>query len=220
MESANQTAIFHFFLQKSIIYTHFHKICARIAPCVLRKIYHKIKDNHNDFTAQCHKFLAKYSASYGFAFRGIHTLWNIRRSTLQRTQRKIANPQRLPLEMLGGGQIEVAEGWWETSSKDKQGGFIGAELGFGETSVYLQGGFSGTGISPNITIFGGYQWYFTDYPYFHLGLRIRGYLGSYHGADVSYYSWSTPHSVSAHSLQGGVEPAFIWDFLDYKKHTL
>lgn len=121
----------------------------------------------------------------------------------------------------GGGQIEVAEGWWETSSKDKQGGFIGAELGLGETSVYLQGGFSGTGISPNINIFGGYQWYFTDYPYFHLGLRLRGHLGySYHGADVSYYSWSTPHSVSAHSLQGGVEPAFIWDFLDYKKHTL
>lgn len=111
-----------------------------------------------------------------------------------------------------GGQIEVAEGWWETSSKDKQGGFIGAELGFGETSVYLQGGFSGTGISPNINIFGGYHMVFTDYPYFHLGLRIRGYLDSYHGADVSYYSWSTPHSVSAHSL--------IWDFLDYKKHTL
>lgn len=34
----------------------------------------------------------------------------------------------------------------------------------------------------------------------------------------SYYYDSI--SASVHSLQGGVEASFIWDFLDYKKHIL
>lgn len=119
------------------------------------------------------------------------------------------------------GQVEVREGWWETSAQQKQGGFIGGEIGLGRTYVSLRSYLlSGTGFSPNLNVIGGYQWYFTDYPYFTIGLRLKGHFGySYHGADLSYYYRYNSASASVHSFQGGIEPAFIWDILDYKKHT-
>lgn len=119
-------------------------------------------------------------------------------------------------KQTGGGQ---KEGWWQTSSKLKQGGFVGGEFGLGGAYVCVLGVYScGDGISPNLNVTGGYQWYFMDEPYFHLGLRLKGHLGySYYGADLGY--WKNT-SASTHSLQIGVEPSFIWDVLQYKQHTL
>lgn len=115
----------------------------------------------------------------------------------------------------GGGQ---KEGWWELSSKQKQGGFIGGEFGVGGAYVCVLGASCGDGFSPNLNVMGGYQWYFMDEPFFHLGLRLKGHLGySYYGADLGYYG---RYAASTHSLQIGVEPSFIWDVLQYKKHTL
>lgn len=56
----------------------------------------------------------------------------------------------------------------------------------------------------------------------HFGLRLRGHLGyGNHGGDLSYYYYyGDTISASVHSLQGGVEASFIWDFLEYKNHTL
>ena len=83
----------------------------------------------------------------------------------------------------------------------------------------VTGYYCGDGFSPNLNVMGGYQWYFMDEPYFHLGLRLKGHLGySYYGADLGYYT--NVGSASTHSLQIGVEPSFIWDVLQYKQHTL
>ena len=127
--------------------------------------------------------------------------------------------------LLGAVNAKEKDGWWQNSSKTKQGAFIGAEFGLGETYIgLLSSAVAGSGFSPNINLIGGYHWYFMDEPYFHLGLRLKGHFGySYHGADLYAYGLSNNgSSISAdvHSIQGGIEPSFIWDFLDYKKHTL
>ena len=82
---------------------------------------------------------------------------------------------------------------WHISLEEKEGGFVGAEFGF----------------APNwdIGVIGGYQWYFYDKPYFHLGARIAGHIN---------YSYSN----QVHSLVIGVAPQFIWDFLNIDSHTL
>ncbi|MGX2982457.1 hypothetical protein [Helicobacter sp. 23-1045] len=82
---------------------------------------------------------------------------------------------------------------WHTTKEQKTGGFVGAELGFAP-------GWS-------VGAVGGYQWYFLDKPYFHLGLRLVGHL------DYSGY-------VSVHSVGIGVAPHFVWDFLNIDSHTL
>ena len=112
-------------------------------------------------------------------------------------------------------------GWWQTSSKDKQGRFIGGELGFsngwiGQNSIeYIIGGDST--FVPHINMIGGYQWYFLDKPWLHLGLRLKGYLG------YSNYSVDNSHhlsNITSHTIHTGIEVGAIYDFVQYKEHTL
>lgn len=86
---------------------------------------------------------------------------------------------------------------WHTTKAQKTGGFVGAELGFAPWW--------------SVGAMGGYQWYFYDKPYFHLGLRLVGHLD---------YSVVSLGSTSAHSIGLGIAPHFIWDFLNIDEHTL
>lgn len=86
---------------------------------------------------------------------------------------------------------------WHTTKEQKTGGFVGAELGFAP-------GWS-------VGAVGGYQWYFYDKPYFHLGLRLVGHLD---------YSMAAAGNISGHSVGIGIAPHFVWDFLNIDEHTL
>lgn len=66
---------------------------------------------------------------------------------------------------------------------------------------------------------GGYQWYFLDKPWLHLGLRLKGYLG------YSNYSVDNSHNdsisnITSHAIHTGIEVGAIYDFVQYKEHTL
>lgn len=82
---------------------------------------------------------------------------------------------------------------WHIPLETKEGGYVGAEFGFAP--------------SWDIGVIGGYQWYFYDKPYFHLGVRLAGHLN---------YSYSDNN----HSILIGLAPQFIWDFLNIDSHTL
>ncbi|MGX2972817.1 outer membrane beta-barrel protein [Helicobacter sp. T3_23-1059] len=76
-----------------------------------------------------------------------------------------------------------------------------------------------------INIFGGYQWYFYDRPWFHFGVRVRGHIGysNYNTKMSDYnslYSTNVDFALSSHAIQYGVEAQFLWDFLNMGQHTL
>lgn len=88
---------------------------------------------------------------------------------------------------------------WHIPLETKEGGYVGAEIGFAP-------GF-------DIGVIGGYQWYFYDKPYFHLGARLAGHF------NYLYYDRGLLYG-KAHYLVLGVAPQFIWDFLNIDSHTL
>ena len=131
--------------------------------------------------------------------------------------------------------------------KPKTGGFVGGEIGFGgaysyasmslyttrnladgqRTTPSYQGYVSGwsdhTAIPLNV--FGGYQWYFYDRPWFHFGVRVRGHIGytNYNTKISDYTTYSHTNvdfSLTSHAIQYGVEAQFLWDFLNMGEHTL
>ncbi len=89
----------------------------------------------------------------------------------------------------------------------KTGGFIGANIGFG-----LPTGIPGShSASFKLEAGGGYQWYFYNKPYFHLGVRGRAYL--------EYENFRKTDAIAF-----GMDVAILWDFLDMgsqmRRHTL
>lgn len=112
--------------------------------------------------------------------------------------------------------------------KPKTGGFVGGEFGFGSsyaTTENIDGYYtpSGNGTAFPINVFGGYQWYFYDRPWFHFGVRVRGHIGySNYNADISRYLYGGRLNIalSAHAIQYGAEAQFLWDFLNMGEHTL
>ena len=131
--------------------------------------------------------------------------------------------------------------------KPKTGGFVGGEFGFG--SAYSYAGMSiystrdlanGNNTNPQyqgsvsnwndhtaipLNVFGGYQWYFYDRPWFHFGVRVRGHIGysNYNTeiTDYTYYSHTNAtFDISSHAIQYGAEAQFLWDFLNMGEHTL
>lgn len=90
---------------------------------------------------------------------------------------------------------------WQVTTTQKQGAFVGAELGFAPWW--------------GVSAIGGYQWYFYDKPHFHLGLRLTGRL-SYSLNSTDYYMYN----YTSHIVGIRVVPAFIWDFLNIDEHTL
>ncbi|RDU53080.1 hypothetical protein [Helicobacter sp. MIT 01-3238] len=117
--------------------------------------------------------------------------------------------------------------------KPKTGGFVGGEFGIGSAYSYANtypSGFSYSGSSTHstfpINVFGGYQWYFYDRPWFHFGVRVRGHIG-YTNYNTSFSDWwywgyrnNAKFSISSHAIQYGVEAQFLWDFLNMGEHTL
>lgn len=113
-------------------------------------------------------------------------------------------------------------------SNPKTGGFVGGEFGLTiwdyhsgynyadpkNTVTYLddQPGFA-------INIIGGYQWYFYNKPYFHLGVRAKGWLG-YGYKEVKYKNnYENYYSAVAHNFAFGSDLAFLWDFVNVDKHS-
>lgn len=112
--------------------------------------------------------------------------------------------------------------------KPKTGAFVGGEIGFGSAYAGAWGprygwlGYNNGYLAVPINVFGGYQWYFYDKPYFNLGVRVRGHLGyTNYNADLSYY-WYDYNNVTltSNAFALGAEAAFMWDFFDYKEHTV
>lgn len=122
--------------------------------------------------------------------------------------------------------------------KPKTGGFVGGEIGFGGAYTWIdayiynaQGQYQGNywGSSDHtaipLNVFGGYQWYFYDRPWFHFGVRVRGHIGyTNYNTEVANYRWAYGNnvtlSISSHAIQYGAEAQFLWDFLNMGKHTL
>ena len=63
--------------------------------------------------------------------------------------------------------------------------------------------------------FGGYQFYFFDKPYFHLGFRFRAHLG--YG---NYNEYGNGTTLYSHALQYGTEAQFLWDFVNAGRKTI
>lgn len=114
--------------------------------------------------------------------------------------------------------------------KPKTCGFVGAEFGIGSAYSYAsvrRYWYSGSSTHSTfpINVFGGYQWYFYDRPWFHFGVRVRGHIG-YTNLNTSFSDWgwydyqNAKFSISSHAIQYGVEAQFLWDFLNMGEHTL
>ena len=122
--------------------------------------------------------------------------------------------------------------------KPKTGGFVGGEFGIGSAYSYANARVyygtnwydynyhsgSSTHSTLPINVFGGYQWYFYDRPWFHFGVRVRGHIG-YTNLNTSFSDWgwynrNAKFSISSHAIQYGVEAQFLWDFLNMGEHTL
>lgn len=74
-----------------------------------------------------------------------------------------------------------------------------------------------------INLMGGYQWYFYNRPWFHLGVAIKAHIGytNYNDDFEDYNSgiWFASQ-VTAHGIQYGLEAKFLWDFLNKGNHSL
>ena len=74
-----------------------------------------------------------------------------------------------------------------------------------------------------VNLMGGYQWYFYNRPWFHLGVAIKAHIGytNYNEKFEDYNSgvWFASE-VTAHGIQYGLEAKFLWDFLNKGNHSL
>ena len=92
------------------------------------------------------------------------------------------------------------------------------------TSLGIFSGSKDSVIFP-INIMGGYQWYFYNRKWFHLGVALRTHIGytNYNVVLEDYYVYSYKYGIldiTAHGIQYGMEAQFIWDFLNIGAHTL
>lgn len=128
---------------------------------------------------------------------------------------------------IGGGESTSSKNSQYTFGlkKAKTGGFIGAEFGVGSAfasipwriSGYAYGGSNNDYVVVPLNIFGGYQWYLYDQPYYTIGVRVRGHIGyTNYNATLGY---APDISLTSHGIQYGAEAQFVWDFLDYESHT-
>ena len=108
---------------------------------------------------------------------------------------------------------------WSVSADEKSGGFFGFEVGLGGAKIWRYG-YSRNSISSQYNLIFGYQWYFLDVPWAHLGLRFSGHIGYAPYYKDKYFSNEyTEQSISAHGVQYGADLGLMWDFVDSAKHT-
>ena len=75
-----------------------------------------------------------------------------------------------------------------------------------------------------VNLMGGYQWYFYNRPWFHLGVAIKAHIG-YTNYNDEFYDLRSDgiwyaSEVTAHGIQYGLEAKFLWDFLNKGNHSL
>ncbi len=113
-------------------------------------------------------------------------------------------------------------------SNPKTGGFVGGEFGLTigdwySSYNYVEPKNTGTVIEnpPGfaINVVGGYQWYFYNKPYFHLGVRAKGWLG--YGYQTYKYknNYENYYQGFNHTFNFGSDVAFLWDFVNVDKHS-
>lgn len=75
-----------------------------------------------------------------------------------------------------------------------------------------------------INLMGGYQWYFYNRPWFHLGVAIKVHIGYTNYNEKFYDSYYDGRwyatDMTAHGIQYGLEAKFLWDFLNKGNHSL
>ena len=122
------------------------------------------------------------------------------------------------VESKGESDTEQGSTLWSVSADEKSGGFFGFEVGLGGAKISR--GYSKNIIASQYNLIFGYQWYFLDVPWAHLGLRFSGHIGYANYYDDKYASDNyTEHSISAHGIQYGADLGLMWDFVDTAKHT-
>ena len=119
---------------------------------------------------------------------------------------------------------------WQSNADEKTGGFLGFEYGLGLTKASIGVGdntLKTAHLSSYINIIAGYQWYFLDADWAHLGLRFGVGVGysSYGIRDKFVLSSENSNNdtlleVEAHNVRYGADFALVWDFLDSYVHTL
>ena len=108
---------------------------------------------------------------------------------------------------------------WSVSADEKSGGFFGFEVGLGGAKISRYG-IAKNVIAPQTNLIFGYQWYFLDVPWAHLGLRFSGHIGyeNYNNDNLGRDTY-TEHSISVHGIQYGADLGLMWDFVDSANHT-
>ena len=113
-------------------------------------------------------------------------------------------------------------------SNAKTGGFVGGELGLIAAEFYSPYNYANTkgnttllenppGLA--INIIGGYQWYFYNKPYFHLGVRAKGWLGYGYHTHKDKNDYENYYQNVDHLFNFGSDVAFLWDFLNSDSHS-
>lgn len=123
------------------------------------------------------------------------------------------------VESKGESDTEQTSTLWSVSADEKSGGFFGFEVGLGGAKTSLVD-YSKNLIVPQTNLIFGYQWYFLDVPWAHLGLRFSGHIGySPYSHNKYFKSKYVEQSIFAHGVQYGADLGLMWDFVDSAKHT-
>lgn len=123
-------------------------------------------------------------------------------------------------------KAEQGSSLWLVSAKEKSGGFLGFEMGVGE--AYLKIGANVNyldfyRIATYYNVIFGYQHYFLDVPWAHLGFRISANVGinaPYSPSYLTGYDEETYIKFSVNVVQYGADLGVMWDFVDSANHTL
>ncbi len=130
-------------------------------------------------------------------------------------------------ESTANPNAEQGSSLWSVSADEKSGGFLGFEVGAGNANVRFgkdMGTFSANSFVTYYNLIFGYQYYFLDVPWAHLGFRIGANLGtsthwmSFKITDSNDSSKYTQFSAGG-LLKYGAELGFMWDFVDSANHT-
>lgn len=128
-------------------------------------------------------------------------------------------------ESTANPNAEQGSSLWSVSADEKSGGFLGFEVGVGVAKMKF--GNNDGGLNKNLlTIYPqlifGYQYYFLDVPWAHLGFRLSMNVGYTFGYDYKFVH-KTDEALnvefSAGGIRYGADFGFMWDFVDSAKHT-
>lgn len=129
-------------------------------------------------------------------------------------------------ESTANPNAEQGSSLWSVSADEKSGGFLGFEVGAGSAKLRFgkdKGTFSANSFVTYYNLIFGYQYYFLDVPWAHLGFRIGANLGN--GTHWMSHKITDNNDSSKYikfntgGFMYGAELGFMWDFVDSANHT-